>query len=270
MHRRGFTVIELLVVIAVIGALVGLLAPSLKGARESGRTLSCASRLRQIAIATQMYADANKGALPQSRLATPDGFGGATDVRATLFGGKRGSSDLFGANTTGIAQRPVNAYLSSTPGTSDDAGAAIEHDVFRSPCDRGAADLQYGTPDSMNVASMYDLLGTSYVLNDHGLNGPGEKTLIPWGGGRMPRVDHPARTWLASSSPIYAFEFDADRGQRWYSPKRTEANIAFVDLHARARVSVPNIPCDIENDTPDYTFMPRPDWMRVPPPPPPM
>ncbi len=262
MLRRGFTLIELLVVIAVVSTLIGLLLPSLGGARESARTLACASKLRQITLATQMYLDANKGALPQMRLNVPEG---GTDVRATLFGGKRGVLSAYNADSIGIGARPLNAFLSSTPSPVDDSQRVIEHEVFRSPCDRGADDMALGLPGTSNVASMYDALGTSYVLNDHGLNGPGERTLVPPGGGRMPRVDHPTRTWLAASSPIYAFEFDGDRGQRWYSKDKTEANLAYVDLHVRVRVHVPNVLCEIENDTPDYTFMARPDWARVPP-----
>jgi len=261
MVRRGFTLVELLVILAVLSTLIGLLLPSLAGAKESARTLACAARLRQIALATQMYLDASKGALPQMNLEVPEG---GTDIRATLFGGKRGQLSIYHADTLGIAHRPLNAFLSSTPTPADDEARPIEHEVFRSPCDRGADDLALGLPGTSNVPSIYDAIGTSYVLNDHGLNGPGEKTLIPSAGGRMPRVDHPARTWLAASSPIYAFEFDGDRGQRWYSKDKTEANMIFVDLHARVRVRIPNILCEIENDTPDYTFMPRPDWMRLP------
>ena len=58
---RGFTLIELLVVIAIIALLIGLLMPSLAAARESGRTVVCASSIRQLAVASTVYAADYKG-----------------------------------------------------------------------------------------------------------------------------------------------------------------------------------------------------------------
>ncbi|MCC6441877.1 MAG: prepilin-type N-terminal cleavage/methylation domain-containing protein [Armatimonadetes bacterium] len=64
MHRKGFTLIELLVVIAIIAILAAILFPVFAQARERARVATCASNVRQIAMAVRMYVQDNDETFP--------------------------------------------------------------------------------------------------------------------------------------------------------------------------------------------------------------
>ena len=57
--HRGFTLIELLVVIAVIAILAALLLPALGRSKARAEGITCASNIKQLSVAWQLYADDN-------------------------------------------------------------------------------------------------------------------------------------------------------------------------------------------------------------------
>lgn len=181
--RGGYTLVELLVVVAVIAALIGLLLPALRGAREMARRTQCVSQMRQLILgATQYSHDQRDGMWPVvPSWETP----ASVDFDSWRYGGK--TADAFWERSYGgrllypVGTRLLNSYVYPDTLLKDgvdeqgarSAAGRLELPICRCPSDRGtyqrSPNAQWYNPnltvDFNTSITGYDDVGTSYMMN---------------------------------------------------------------------------------------------------------
>lgn len=186
-HRvGGFTLVELLVVIGIIALLIGILLPTLNRARESARQTKCLSNMRQIAVATVMFAQENTGRMPTrggSAIMKWDTASnkyvqvGGTDIpglqsTTDWIAWQRKVDPWIGAASTGADQNITYSGLAkfmsirpryhTTPQEANSiAGAADE--VFRCPSDN--VEARPNAMDNGNKPYRYSYSMNIYYMN---------------------------------------------------------------------------------------------------------
>lgn len=174
--KSGFTLVELLVVISIIAILLAVLVPAMSKAREQAKSTVCKSRMKQFALAVNLYAENNNGLY-----VTQDwmfGSGGLSDPNGHWFS-------------------RLGPYIGAVKGQGHKLGAFMR-------CPSGQAVRDFGTENN------YAYNATDYGLQKY----PGGNITVRSSSGGMNTIDNTAKLVSIKQPGNFGVVFDFYFGEK--------------------------------------------------------
>lgn len=148
----GFTLIELLVVIGIIAILASLLLPAVFAANKKAQTAACATNLKQLQLAFNLYTDDNNGTMPLMFDGAPLGYWESLPGSWVLGNAQRS------ADPEHLRQGTLWEYTSRSGG------------IYKCPSDRSTVLHEPDIPRLRSYALCFKLNGA--ITGDHPLDEP--------------------------------------------------------------------------------------------------
>lgn len=225
-HRaKGFTLIELMVSISIISLLIAILIPALGTARETARSIQCASNQRQVMLLISLYAEDHRGRPPYcvwDRQATDD---------ISSYGSYGG-----GLVSAGLEPKPILFLCPSQQGTA-----------VREWLGNGTGDWGRKSANWQYVGYGANRFGFMPRATDRELATPRYRPEIDWIGGRASRLLGLADALRTINVDTYAGgdQLRPGSNENLLAPRHVgeSSNLAFVDGHVE-RTEVRNLNFD--------------------------
>ena len=197
--------------IAIIAILAAMLLPALSRARAKAKAISCVNNLKQLGLGAVLYADANKGILPDQ----------------VKYEGYPTNCGLWS-----LGVEPSSMYSVCMTLLGKDSGALKAGTCPFALCP-GADSLAYGEYDD---GSFSTYLGTGYAVNAQTVTK--NITRLPLPQQMMIFADRGWNRAVAYVNGVSYYAWDVEE-KTWYqtgvlTPHGSYTNFAFVDGHAEA------------------------------------